>query len=47
MGKSLTNLEVAFISKSLDLSQENIKVLDVGAEAVVFQFSRLTVMLLL
>ena len=33
MGKYLTSLETNFISKSIDLSQENIKVMDVGAEA--------------
>jgi ubiquinone/menaquinone biosynthesis C-methylase UbiE len=33
MGKYLTNLETDFISKSIDLSQENITVMDVGAEA--------------
>jgi ubiquinone/menaquinone biosynthesis C-methylase UbiE len=33
MGKYLTNLETDFISKSLDLSTENITVMDVGAEA--------------
>lgn len=33
MGKYLTNIETDFISKSLDLSQENITVMDVGAEA--------------
>ena len=33
MGKYLTNLETDFISKSIDLSQANITVMDVGAEA--------------
>ena len=33
VGKYLTNLETDFISKSIDLSQENITVMDVGAEA--------------
>jgi ubiquinone/menaquinone biosynthesis C-methylase UbiE len=33
MGEYLTNLETDFISKSIDLSQSNIKVMDVGAEA--------------
>lgn len=33
MGKYLTNLETDFISKSIDLSKENIAVIDVGAEA--------------
>ena len=33
MGKYLTNLETDFISKSIDLSQSNIRVMDVGAEA--------------
>jgi SAM-dependent methyltransferase len=33
MGKYLTNLETAFISKSIDLSQKNLTILDVGAEA--------------
>jgi len=33
MGKYLTNLETDFISKSIDLSKENITVMDVGAEA--------------
>lgn len=33
MGKYLTDLETDFISKSIDLSQENITVMDVGAEA--------------
>ena len=33
MGKYLTNLETDFISKSVDLSQEHICVMDVGAEA--------------
>ena len=33
MGKYLTNLETDFISKSIDLSQENSIVMDVGAEA--------------
>lgn len=33
MGTYLTNLETNFISKSIDLSQENIAVMDVGAEA--------------
>jgi ubiquinone/menaquinone biosynthesis C-methylase UbiE len=33
MGKYLTNLETDFISKSVDLSKENITVMDVGAEA--------------
>jgi ubiquinone/menaquinone biosynthesis C-methylase UbiE len=33
MGKYLTNLETDFISKSIDLSKENISVMDVGAEA--------------
>jgi ubiquinone/menaquinone biosynthesis C-methylase UbiE len=33
MGKYLTDLEVDFISKSIDLSKENITVMDVGAEA--------------
>ena len=33
MGKYLTNQETDFISKSLDLSTENITVMDVGAEA--------------
>jgi len=33
MGKYLTNLETDFISKSIDLSQKNITVMDVGAEA--------------
>jgi ubiquinone/menaquinone biosynthesis C-methylase UbiE len=33
VGKYLTNLETEFISKSIDLSQENITVMDVGAEA--------------
>jgi 2-polyprenyl-3-methyl-5-hydroxy-6-metoxy-1,4-benzoquinol methylase len=33
MGKYLTNLETDFISKSIDLSNENITVMDVGAEA--------------
>jgi len=33
MGKYLTNLETDFISKSINLAQENITVMDVGAEA--------------
>ena len=33
MGKYLTNLETDFISKSIELSQSNIRVMDVGAEA--------------
>ncbi|MCL2475768.1 class I SAM-dependent methyltransferase [Candidatus Bathycorpusculum sp.] len=33
MGKYLTRLETDFISRSLDLSQENLSVMDVGAEA--------------
>ena len=33
MGKYLTNLETDFISKSIDLSQANMTVMDVGAEA--------------
>jgi 2-polyprenyl-3-methyl-5-hydroxy-6-metoxy-1,4-benzoquinol methylase len=33
MGKYLTNLETDFISKSIDLSKENLTVMDVGAEA--------------
>jgi ubiquinone/menaquinone biosynthesis C-methylase UbiE len=33
MGEYLTNLETDFISKSIDLSQSNIRVMDVGAEA--------------
>ncbi|MCL4429293.1 MAG: class I SAM-dependent methyltransferase [Chloroflexi bacterium] len=33
MGKYLTILETDFISKSIDLSKENIAVMDVGAEA--------------
>lgn len=33
MGKYLTKLETDFISKSIDLSQENLSVMDVGAEA--------------
>ena len=33
MGKYLTNLETDFICKSIDLSQDNITVMDVGAEA--------------
>jgi ubiquinone/menaquinone biosynthesis C-methylase UbiE len=33
MGKYLTNLETDFISKSINLNQENITVMDVGAEA--------------
>jgi 2-polyprenyl-3-methyl-5-hydroxy-6-metoxy-1,4-benzoquinol methylase len=33
MGKYLTNLETVFISKSINLAQENITVMDVGAEA--------------
>jgi ubiquinone/menaquinone biosynthesis C-methylase UbiE len=33
MGKYLTDLETDFISKSIDLSKENISVMDVGAEA--------------
>lgn len=33
MGKYLTNLETAFISKAIDLSRHNLTVLDVGAEA--------------
>ena len=33
MGKYLTNLETDFISRSIDLSKENITVMDVGAEA--------------
>ena len=33
MGKYLTKLETDFISKSVDLCQENITVMDVGAEA--------------
>jgi ubiquinone/menaquinone biosynthesis C-methylase UbiE len=33
MGKYLTKIETDFISKSVDLSQENIAVMDVGAEA--------------
>ena len=33
MGKYLTNLETDFISKSINLKQENITVMDVGAEA--------------
>jgi ubiquinone/menaquinone biosynthesis C-methylase UbiE len=33
MGKYLTKVETDFISKSLDLSQSNITVMDVGAEA--------------
>ena len=33
MGKYLTNLETDFIHKSIDLSQTNITVMDVGAEA--------------
>ena len=43
MGKYLTNLETDFISKSIDLSQENITVMDVGAEADVSRFMPLTV----
>jgi len=33
MGKYLTKIETDFISKSVDLSKENIAVMDVGAEA--------------
>jgi ubiquinone/menaquinone biosynthesis C-methylase UbiE len=33
MGKYLTNLETNFISKTVNLNQENITVMDVGAEA--------------
>ena len=33
MGKYLTKIETDFISKSIDLSQSNITVMDVGAEA--------------
>jgi ubiquinone/menaquinone biosynthesis C-methylase UbiE len=33
MGKYLTNLETDFITKSVDFSQKNITVMDVGAEA--------------
>jgi len=33
MCKYLTNLETDFISKSIDLSQANITIMDVGAEA--------------
>lgn len=33
MGKYLTKIETDFIKKSVDLSQENITVMDVGAEA--------------
>ncbi|MCL2358407.1 MAG: class I SAM-dependent methyltransferase [Nitrososphaerota archaeon] len=33
MGKYLTRLETGFISKSIDLSQKNLSVMDVGAEA--------------
>jgi len=33
MGKYLTKVEIDFISKSIDLSQSNITVMDVGAEA--------------
>ena len=33
MGKYLTDLETEFISKSIDLSKENLTVMDVGAEA--------------
>ena len=33
MGKYLTNLETDFISESINLAQENITVMDVGAEA--------------
>ena len=33
MGKYLTNLETDFISKAVNLKQENITVMDVGAEA--------------
>jgi ubiquinone/menaquinone biosynthesis C-methylase UbiE len=33
MGKYLTDLETQFISKSIDLSKENLTVMDVGAEA--------------
>ena len=33
MGKYLTKVETDFISKSIDLAQENIAVMDVGAEA--------------
>ncbi len=33
MGKYLTNLETNFISKSIDLTRQNLTVMDVGAEA--------------
>jgi ubiquinone/menaquinone biosynthesis C-methylase UbiE len=33
MGKYLTDLETAFISKTIDLSRQNLTVMDVGAEA--------------
>jgi 2-polyprenyl-3-methyl-5-hydroxy-6-metoxy-1,4-benzoquinol methylase len=33
MGKYLTDLETEFISKSIDLTKENLTVMDVGAEA--------------
>jgi len=33
MGKYLTDLETAFISKTIDLSRQNLNVMDVGAEA--------------